>query len=228
MPGNPLCQFAGACPVPHVVFGRRAILATIRAGAAGYLLKEIDPKILLNAIERVAKGETILDPKLTETALNALTRTPSAKTQGPDALSIEENRILALVVEGKTNKEIARELGLSDKTVKNYLSNAFQKLGVNRRAHAATVYSSLRGRPAAYMPIMESELTQTGSGIRSTENNVSLSWIVHHELHQRVAQIILGRIEVRDDGLNGYCPQSCMKRGDLPLASPSLCASSRQ
>jgi DNA-binding NarL/FixJ family response regulator len=148
-------EIRSANPSIHVLFltsysDEEAILATILAGGAGYLLKEIDSQALLSAIGRVAKGETILDPKMTETALNALTRSPlQAKTQNPDALSIQERRILSLVVEGKTNKEIAARMGLSDKTVKNYLSNAFQKLGVNRRAHAAAVYSSLRGTSEA-------------------------------------------------------------------------------
>jgi two-component system, NarL family, response regulator DevR len=146
-------EIRSANALVHVLFltsysDEEAVLATILAGAAGYLLKEIDPQALLGAIARVAIGETILDPKMTETALNALTRTPlQAKSQNPDALSIQESRVLALVVEGKTNKEIAARLGLSDKTVKNYLSNAFQKLGVNRRAHAAALYSSLRPKP---------------------------------------------------------------------------------
>lgn len=124
------------------------MLATILAGAAGYLLKEIGQQALLNAIERVAKGETILDPKMTETALNVLSRTPPRSLgASPDDLSVQERRVLALVVEGKTNKEIAVQLGLSDKTVKNYLSNAFQKLRVNRRAHAAAVFSRLGAKP---------------------------------------------------------------------------------
>ena len=66
-----------------------------------------------------------------------------AKSGGTEELSPQERRVLAQVVEGKTNKQIALALGLSDKTVKNYLSNAFQKLQVNRRSHAAVVYSRL-------------------------------------------------------------------------------------
>ena len=64
----------------------------------------------------------------------------TAKESRRDALSPQQRRILALVVEGKTNKEIAKALGLSNKTVKNYLSNAFQKLHVGRRSHAAALY----------------------------------------------------------------------------------------
>ena len=65
----------------------------------------------------------------------------AAKQPSRDILSPQERRILALVVEGKTNKEIAKALGLSDKTIKNYLSNAFQKLHVGRRSHAAALYT---------------------------------------------------------------------------------------
>jgi two-component system, NarL family, response regulator DevR len=65
----------------------------------------------------------------------------NAKEPGSSLLSPQEKRILALVVEGKTNKEIAKSLSLSDKTVKNYLSNAFQKLNVGRRSHAAALYT---------------------------------------------------------------------------------------
>jgi DNA-binding NarL/FixJ family response regulator len=73
--------------------------------------------------------------------MSALAGKPATtKASAKDALSPQEQRILALVVEGRTNKEIAKALGLSDKTVKNYLSNAFQKLHVGRRSHAAALY----------------------------------------------------------------------------------------
>ena len=120
-----------------------AVTSTILAGAAGYLLKEIGSKALVSAIEIVHSGESILDPKVTKAVLHRmslLSGGTAASRSNDEKLSPQERRILALVVKGKTNKEIARALDLSDKTVKNYLSNAFQKLGVRRRSHAAALF----------------------------------------------------------------------------------------
>jgi two-component system response regulator DevR len=125
-----------------------AVRATVLAGAAGYLLKEIGPQALIKAIEAVASGQSILDPRLTQTVLNQLSDAAKAKSGGTEELSPQERRVLAEVVEGKTNKQIALALGLSDKTVKNYLSNAFQKLQVSRRSHAAVAYSRLVNKRA--------------------------------------------------------------------------------
>jgi DNA-binding NarL/FixJ family response regulator len=124
-----------------------AVRATVLAGAAGYLLKEIGHQALIKAIEAVAAGQSILDPKVTQAVLHQIAH--GARPHGSnEELSPQERRVLAQVVEGKTNKQIAAALGLSDKTVKNYLSNAFQKLQVNRRSHAAVVFSKLRGSGA--------------------------------------------------------------------------------
>jgi two-component system response regulator DevR len=123
-----------------------AVRATVLAGAAGYLLKEIGHQALINAIETVASGQSILDPKITQTVLHQIADGAKADGAGREPLSPQEQRVLAQVVEGKTNKQIAKALGLSDKTVKNYLSNAFQKLQVNRRSHAAVVFSKLRNK----------------------------------------------------------------------------------
>ena len=120
-----------------------AVISTVLAGAAGYLLKEIGTKALINAIELVSSGQSILDPKVTKTVLqrvSLLARNTAPKQATAEKLSPQERRILTLVVEGNTNKEIARTLGLSDKTIKNYLSNAFQKLHVRRRSHAAALF----------------------------------------------------------------------------------------
>jgi DNA-binding NarL/FixJ family response regulator len=121
-----------------------AVRATVLAGAAGYLLKEIGHQALINAIETVASGQSILDPKITQAVLHQITDGAKADGAGREPLSPQEQRVLAQVVEGKTNKQIAKALGLSDKTVKNYLSNAFQKLQVNRRSPAAVLFSKLR------------------------------------------------------------------------------------
>ncbi len=123
-----------------------AVLASIMAGAAGYLLKQIKGKELVRAIETVAAGQSLLDPAVTQKVLDQMKRLASG--QPPDemtALSARERKVLALVAEGKTNKEIANALDLSDKTVKNYLSNIFSKLNLSRRAEAAAFFA--RHRP---------------------------------------------------------------------------------
>jgi two-component system, NarL family, response regulator DevR len=123
------------------------IFESIAAGADGYLLKEIDGDGLLRAITNVAEGKSILDPAITRRVLSRLRMPgPEPKLNSKlNLLSAQERRVLALVAEGKTNKEIAVELSLSDKTVKNYLSNTLDKLKVSRRSEAAAVY--VRGSP---------------------------------------------------------------------------------
>jgi two-component system response regulator DevR len=112
----------------------------IRAGAHGYLLKEIDGRGLVAAIRDVAAGRSTLDPAITARVMRIV------KGGGPErdvlaVLSPQERRVLALIAEGCTNKEVAAELGLSDKTVKNYLSTVFEKLHVSRRSEAAVLYA---------------------------------------------------------------------------------------
>jgi len=119
-----------------------AVLATILAGADGYLLKEIDEDGLIRAIETVAAGRSILDPSVTQRVLARIKDQASPAGQQKDAgLSPQEQKVVALVAEGQTNKQIAVALGLSDKTVRNYLSNIFQKLQVTRRSQAAALYA---------------------------------------------------------------------------------------
>lgn len=118
-----------------------SVLAAVLAGAHGYVLKEIDSSALLRAIHLVAEGQSILDPTVTERALRWLRGLGNGpQLPGIEQLSGQEERVLALVAEGKTNKEIATALGLSDKTVKNYLANVFQKLRITRRAQAAAFF----------------------------------------------------------------------------------------
>jgi two-component system, NarL family, response regulator DevR len=114
----------------------QAVMSTVLAGAAGYVLKDIGHQALVCAIRDAAAGRPILDARVTQPVIRGV--------QMADALSAQERRVLALVVEGKTNKEIGAALALSDKTVKNYLSNAFQKLGVSRRAQAAALFAGGR------------------------------------------------------------------------------------
>jgi two-component system, NarL family, response regulator DevR len=118
-----------------------SVLAAVLAGASGYVLKEIDSAALIRAIRAVSAGRSILDPKVTQRALDWIKAVPTI--DGPirtSSLSPQEERVLALVAEGLTNKEIATSLNLSDKTVKNYLANMFQKLHISRRAQAAAFF----------------------------------------------------------------------------------------
>jgi two-component system response regulator DevR len=116
-------------------------------GAHGYLLKEINAQGLRQAIVDVADGKFILDPALTTRVLNLVRggSGPQSEQGKLAVLSAQEKRVLALVAEGKTNKEIAEQMGLSDKTVKNYLSSVFEKLKIKRRSQAAVMY--LENRP---------------------------------------------------------------------------------
>lgn len=125
-------------PASRVLFltsyaDREAAVSTVLAGAAGYILKDIGHQALLDAIRAVAAGGSVLDAKLA--------RVVADEVRSASQLSRQECRVLALVVEGKTNKQIGAALDLSEKTVKNYLSNAFQKLGVTRRSQAAVAFS---------------------------------------------------------------------------------------
>lgn len=115
-----------------------AVLSAIIAGASGYLLKQIRARDLVAAIETVSRGESLLDPAVTEKVLERVRRMASGVvTDELSALTSQEQKILLLVAEGKTNKEIASDVFLSDKTVKNYVSSILSKLNLQRRAQAA-------------------------------------------------------------------------------------------
>jgi two-component system, NarL family, response regulator DevR len=113
----------------------------VTAGAHGYLMKEIDAPSLVQALQDVAAGRSILDPQATARVLRLL-RGGTHAEHGPDLsiLSAQERRVLALVAEGLTNKQAGTQLGLSENTVKNYLVSVFEKLQVKRRAQAAALY----------------------------------------------------------------------------------------
>jgi len=112
----------------------------IRAGAHGYLLKEIDGRGLLQAVFDVAEGKSILDPAVTARVIQLVKGGSSASRDALAILSPQERKVLALIAEGQTNKEVANGLGLAEKTVKNYLSNIFEKLHVSRRSQAAAMF----------------------------------------------------------------------------------------
>jgi len=113
----------------------------IQAGAHGYLLKEVNAHGLIQAIIDVAAGKSILDPAITARVMQLVKASTPAQRDLLAALSPQERRVLALIAEGRTNKEVGNELGLAEKTVKNYLSNVFDKLHVTRRAQAAAIFA---------------------------------------------------------------------------------------
>jgi DNA-binding NarL/FixJ family response regulator len=118
------------------------LLSAVATGAQGYVLRDAGADTLLQALRTITRGQSFLDPRVTHHTFAYLrrlaTRTPD-RTKLP--LSPQEQRLLPLVAQGKTNKEIAAELGLSDKTVKNYLANVYTKLHITRRSQAAAFYS---------------------------------------------------------------------------------------
>jgi len=115
----------------------------IVSGAHGYMMKEADPERLIEAIHRLYCGESVLGADLVARVIG-LVRSghthPLEPSAGLDSLSSQERRVLALVAEGRTNKEIGLKLGLSDNTVKNYLVNVFDKLNIKRRSQAAAIW----------------------------------------------------------------------------------------
>ncbi|MCX5721887.1 MAG: response regulator transcription factor [Nitrospirae bacterium] len=139
-----ILEIVPACKVLFLTsyVDEEAAMATILAGAKGYLLKDVLGEELVRAIEQVAAGQSVLDPALTARVL-ALLQSPnvSAGPNPPHPLSLQEQQMMTLIVEGKTNKDIGVALGLSDKTVRNLLTSVFKKLGARRRSQAAVVYS---------------------------------------------------------------------------------------
>ncbi|MCW5876389.1 MAG: response regulator transcription factor [Anaerolineales bacterium] len=110
----------------------------ISAGASGYVLKQIDSGELINALERIGRGESLLDPAVTQQVFKRMRETRrKAETEAFAPLTEQELRVLTLVAQGKRNKEIAAEVFLSEKTVRNYVSSILSKLGLATRAEAA-------------------------------------------------------------------------------------------
>ncbi|HEX6139572.1 MAG TPA: response regulator transcription factor [Candidatus Limnocylindria bacterium] len=115
-----------------------AVLSAIIAGASGYLLKQVRGRDLVSALESVGRGDSLLDPAVTERVLERVRRVAAGGERDElSDLTAQERKILLLVADGKTNKEIAAEVFLSDKTVKNYVSSILAKLNLQRRAQAA-------------------------------------------------------------------------------------------
>lgn len=122
-----------------------ALFAAIMAGAAGYVLKQVGGTDLLEDIRRVGAGQSILDTTLTQRVLEQFRRGPDEDPR-LSALTPQERRILGLIADGMTNRQIAAEMYLAEKTVKNYVSNLLSKLGMERRTQAATFAARLDER----------------------------------------------------------------------------------
>ena len=124
-----------------------ALIASIMAGAAGYVLKQAGSLDLLDTIRRAGAGQSLLDPALTERVLERFRDGPRVDPRIA-SLTPQERRILDLIAEGYTNRQIAETMFLAEKTVKNYVSNLLSKLGMERRTQAATFAARLDERSA--------------------------------------------------------------------------------
>lgn len=115
-----------------------ALFSAIMAGAAGYALKQIRGNDLVDAVRRVADGQSLLDPAVTAQVLDRIRNAPAPKDPLAE-LTAQERRILSLIGQGMTNRQIATEMYLAEKTVKNYVSQLLSKLGLQRRTQAAVL-----------------------------------------------------------------------------------------
>jgi len=119
-----------------------ALFEAIMAGASGYVLKQVRGSELISAVKRVASGESLLDPAITGRLLRRL-REPEPVDERLASLTPQERRILHLIADGMTNRQIAGEMFLAEKTIKNYVSNLLSKLGMQRRTEAAVFATKL-------------------------------------------------------------------------------------
>ena len=125
-----------ACLILTSFSDDEALFQAILAGAAGYLLKQIRPNDLIDAVRRVAAGQSLLDPAVTARVLERLRRGPVADERLA-RLTEQEHKVLELLAEGLTNRQIGERLHLAEKTVKNYVTSVLAKLGMTRRTEAA-------------------------------------------------------------------------------------------
>jgi len=122
-----------------------ALFSAILAGASGYVLKQVKGSDLVSAVRRVAAGGSLLDPALTRQVMDRL-RGEKVEDERLARLTGQERNILELIADGKTNRQIADELFLAEKTVKNYVSNLLSKMGFARRTEAAVYAARLAER----------------------------------------------------------------------------------
>jgi len=160
-----------SCPATRVLFltsyqDDEGVLAAIVGGASGYLLKQVNAEGLLRAIHAVAQGQSVLDPAITQPLLTRMRlQKEEALESKQTTLSTQQQRVLALVAEGKTNKEIGSALELSDKTVKNYIRFIFQKLKVTRRAQAAACF--VRDSPSGKLADLQASRRMPKTSVNS-------------------------------------------------------------
>ncbi len=131
-----------ACLVLTSFSDDEALVQAVVAGASGYLLKQIRGNDIVDAVRRVSRGESLLDPVVAQRVAERLRR-PSAEDERLARLTGQERKILALIADGLTNRQIADDLHLAEKTVKNYVSNLLAKLGMERRTQAAVFAARL-------------------------------------------------------------------------------------
>lgn len=123
-----------------------AMFTAILAGAAGYVLKQIEASSLVSGIRAVVQGHSLIDPAVAIRVIERM-RTGGAGPSELASLTPQESKILALIAEGMTNKQIGEQLFLAEKTVKNHVTSVLAKLGVQRRTQAAVLASRLRHQP---------------------------------------------------------------------------------
>jgi two-component system, NarL family, response regulator DevR len=126
-----------------------ALISAIMAGAAGYLLKMVDSTTIVDAVRRLAAGQSLLDPAVTQAVLARLRQFDPRPTDPLGELSDQERRVLNLVTEGLTNRDIADRMYVSEKTVKNYVSSLLAKLGMASRTQAAVFAATHSSEPRA-------------------------------------------------------------------------------
>jgi DNA-binding NarL/FixJ family response regulator len=134
-----------ACIMLTSLADDEAVYTAILAGASGYLLKQVKGNEILDGVRRVATGESLLDPKVTTRVLERLRKGPEEDEQLA-SLTEQERKLLDLVAEGLTNRQIGERMFLAEKTVKNYMSNLLAKLGMTRRTEAAVYAARLAER----------------------------------------------------------------------------------
>ncbi len=141
-------QVASLCPGTKTIIltsydDDEALFASIMAGAAGYLLKQVSSQDLVGAVKHVAAGGSLLDPGVTAKVMERLRVGAADEPEELKSLTSQERAILELVAQGLTNRQIGEQLFLAEKTVKNYMSNVLAKLGLERRTQAAVFASRL-------------------------------------------------------------------------------------
>lgn len=150
--GLELCRKLRALPEPPYCLvltafdDESALVGAINAGASGYLLKQVRGQDLVNAVREVAAGRSLLDPVTTGRVLDRLRKSTSPEPDELAALTERERKVLELIGEGLTNRQIAERLFLAEKTVKNYVTSVLAKLGMERRTQAAAWVARRQGQ----------------------------------------------------------------------------------